>query len=232
VAGTIDRARHHPDEETRSRHQRRADLLIPVAKAWPTESGLEATSTNIQIHGGMGYIEETGAAQHLRDARIALIYEGTNGIQANDLLGRKLARDQGAAMRALLGEMRALDAELATAPDENIKAIRNHLRAGVATLQSASDDLLARYRSKRAAALAGAVPYLRLAALVTGGWLIAKGALAASRRLAAGEGDAGFCRARLLSARFFAEQRLATAPTLVPAISDGGTVLDFDPEWF
>ncbi len=232
VAGAIDRARHHPDEETRQHYQHRADLLIPVAKAWPTETGFESASTNIQIHGGMGYIEETGAAQHLRDARIALIYEGTNGIQANDLLGRKLARDEGAAMRALLDEMRALEADLAAARGADMKAIAKHLRAGIAALGKASGDLVALRRAKPAAALAGAVPYLRLAGLVAGGWLMAKGALAAARRLAEKSGDEGFCRAKILSARFFAEQRLATAAALLPAISGGGTVMDFDLERF
>ncbi len=232
VAGTIDRARHHPDAATRALCQRRADLLIPVAKAWPTEAGFEAASTNIQIHGGMGYIEETGAAQHLRDARIALIYEGTNGIQANDLLNRKLVRDEGAAMRELLDEMRALDRALAAAPGEDIHAIGYQLHVGIAMLADASEDLLARYRAKPAAALAGAVPYLRLAGLVTGGWLMAKGALAAMRALEAGTGDPGFYRAKLKSARFFAEQRLAMAATFLTPIRSGDTAMDFDPERF
>lgn len=232
VAGTIDRARHHPDAATRRHCQLRADLLIPVAKAWCTEAGFEVASTNLQIHGGMGYIEETGAAQHLRDARIALIYEGTNGIQANDLLGRKLVRDEGAAMRALLDEMRALDREIAAASGEDLEAIGGHLRAGVASLAEASDALRALHRANPAAALAGAVPYLRLAGLVAGGWLMAKGALEAMRALEAGTGDAGFYRAKLKSARFFAEQRLALAGAVSPVISNGETVLDFDVERF
>src|SRR5689334_20186112 len=115
TAGAIDRARHHPDAETRAAHQRRVDLLIPVVKAWSTDAGVEIASIGMQVHGGMGFIEETGAAQHLRDARIAPIYEGTNGIQANDLVGRKLLRDKGMAAKELIAEMRALDAPLAGA---------------------------------------------------------------------------------------------------------------------
>jgi 3-(methylsulfanyl)propanoyl-CoA dehydrogenase len=230
TAGELDRARHHPDAGARAHHQHRADLLIPVAKAWCTERGFEAASANIQIHGGMGYIEETGAAQHLRDARIALIYEGTNGIQANDLLGRKLVRDDGTAMRALIAEMRALERELAANADEDLAAIAAHLRAGIAALHSASDGLLARYRTDRAAALASAVPYLETLGLVTGGWLMGKGALAAARRLDDKSGDEGFYRARIGTARFFAEQRLALAPALLSAITGGATVMRFDPE--
>jgi 3-(methylsulfanyl)propanoyl-CoA dehydrogenase len=230
TAGEIDRARHHPDAAARARHQHRADLLIPVAKAWCTERGFEAASANIQIHGGMGYIEETGAAQHLRDARIALIYEGTNGIQANDLLGRKLVRDGGAAMQALIAEMSALARDLAANTDRDLAAIATHLRAGIAALEQASAELRARHRADRAAALASAVPYLEAAGYVTGGWLMGKGALAAARKLDAKSGDEGFYRARIKTARFFAEQRLAPAPALLAAIESGATVMGFDPE--
>ncbi|HXS42333.1 MAG TPA: acyl-CoA dehydrogenase [Stellaceae bacterium] len=230
VAGALDRARHHPDAAERRRQQQRADLLIPVAKAWATETGFACASTNIQVHGGMGYIEETGAAQHLRDARIALIYEGTNGIQANDLLGRKVVRDEGAAMRALLDEMRALEPALSAAPDHDLRAVAQHLHAGIATLATLTDDLIARHRTSPTAALAGAVPYLNLCGVVIGGWLLAKGALAAARALAAGGGDAGFLGAKLKTARFFAEQRLALAPGLAAAVKGGEAILDFDLE--
>lgn len=230
TAGAIDRARHHPDPTQRAQHQARADLLIPVVKAWSTDSGFETASTNIQIHGGMGFIEETGAAQHLRDARIALIYEGTNGIQANDLLGRKLARDQGAALRALVAEMRLVEADLAGEEGDDFAALRIHMRAGTGVLSMASENLLAAFRLDRASALSGAVPYLRLFGVVTGGWLMAKAALAAKRALDARQGDAAFYRAKILTARFFAEHRLATAPSLLPAIAGGGTVMAFDVE--
>jgi len=232
VAGEIDRARHHPDETVRARHQSRVDLLIPVAKAWSTETGFDTASTNIQIHGGMGYIEETGAAQHLRDARIALIYEGTNGIQANDLVARKLVRDQGAALRDLIAEMRGLDADLAAEPGKALAFLRVHLRAGIGALETASDRLLAAFATDPARALGGAVPYLKLFGLVTGGWLMAKAARAAQRHLDEGRADAAFHRAKLLTVRFFAEHRLALAPALLPAITGGGTVMEFELERF
>src|SRR6185437_5385883 len=134
-----DRARHHPDAETRAAHQRRVDLLIPVVKAWSTDAGVEIASIGMQVHGGMGFIEETGAAQHLRDARIAPIYEGTNGIQANDLVGRKLLRDKGMAAKELIDEMRALDAPLTAATGDDLAAIREALAAGIDALAAASD---------------------------------------------------------------------------------------------
>ena len=230
TAGTIDRARRDPDAAARLRHQARADLLIPIAKAWSTERGFDAASTNIQIHGGMGYIEETGAAQHLRDARISLIYEGTNGIQANDLLIRKLARDGGAAMHALLAEMRALDGDLAAASEPALAALQPHLRDGIDALATASENLLATYRARPERALAGAVPYLRLFGTVAAGWLMAKAALAAWQRRASDEAAGAVCEGKLVTARFFAEHSLATAPGLVPAIAGGETVMKLDPE--
>jgi 3-(methylsulfanyl)propanoyl-CoA dehydrogenase len=224
VAGMIDRARHAPDHDTREQAQRRVDLLIPVVKAWSTELGLETCSTNIQVHGGMGFIEETGAAQHLRDARIALIYEGTNGIQANDLVGRKLVRDDGRAMAALVADMRATAATLDGA---DAAALHPPLAAGIAALETASADLRAAFARDPARALAGAVPYLRLTGIVVGGWLMALSALAA-RRSEANGGDPDFCRAKRATARFYAEHMLAPAPALLPAVTGGATVMDFD----
>ncbi|HXQ50563.1 MAG TPA: acyl-CoA dehydrogenase [Stellaceae bacterium] len=229
VAGETDRARHEPDADARARAQRRVDLLIPVVKAWSTEVGLEAASTNIQVHGGMGFIEETGAAQHFRDARIALIYEGTNGIQANDLVGRKLARDRGAAVRELVAEMEACGRELAAAGSE-VAVLGASFAAAVAALAAASAALGDLHARDPAQALAGSAPYLKLTGVVAGGWLMARSALAAERRLARGEGDARFCRAKIATARFFAEHVLATAPALVPAILGGATVTGFDLE--
>jgi hypothetical protein len=228
VAGMIDRARHHPDADARNRAQRRVDLLIPVVKAWSTDVGLELCSTNIQVHGGMGFIEETGAAQHLRDARIALIYEGTNGIQANDLVGRKLARDRAAAVRELVEDMRASEAALGTAVGAEAAAIRAPFAAGLAALEQASAGLVAAFAEEPERALAGAVPYLRLMGIVAGGWIMAQSLLAAQRSLANGDADRKFCQAKLGTARFYAEHLLATAPALLPAIAGGATVLAFD----
>jgi hypothetical protein len=217
TAGQIDRARRTPDAEKRARHQARADLLIPIAKAWSSARGFEAASTNIQVHGGMGFIEETGAAQHLRDARIALIYEGTNGIQANDLLTRKLVRDDGAALRDFIAEMRKLElTELA--------ACKKPLQGGLDALEKASESLRTLYRAQPAVALAGAMPFLELFGTVTAGWLMARAALASR------DSDAAFAQAKRVTAQFFAEQRLAAGPGLLPAIGGGATVMQFDPD--
>jgi alkylation response protein AidB-like acyl-CoA dehydrogenase len=226
TAGAIDRARRHPQAEIRAAEQRRVDLLIPVVKAWCTDLGVEIASTGVQVHGGMGFIEETGAAQHLRDARIAPIYEGTNGIQANDLVGRKLLRDRGAAAYALIDEMCRLDAILAAIPGD-ITVIRQALAIGIDAFQTATDRMLEAGAGDLPATLAGAVPYLKLAGAVVGGWLMARAALAAHDRLAAGAGDGEFLHTKILTARFYAEHRLATAPSLLPAALGGATVMRF-----
>jgi alkylation response protein AidB-like acyl-CoA dehydrogenase len=217
TAGQIDRARRAPDATLRARYQARADLLIPIAKAWSTARGFEAASTNIQVHGGMGFIEETGAAQHLRDARIALIYEGTNGIQANDLLTRKLVRDDGVALHDFIAEMRRLELT-------EFAACKKPLQDGIDALAKASEDLRTLYRAQPAIALAGAMPFLELFGTVTAGWLMARAALAAS------DADPDFAKAKHVTAQFFAEQRLATAPSLLPAITGGATIMQWDPD--
>ena len=218
TAAAIDGARHHGDAAERVRQQKIADLLIPVVKAWCTDTGVEVASIGIQIHGGMGYIEETGVAQYLRDARIAPIYEGTNGIQANDLIGRKLARDGGAAARDFIAGMQALDGALAQRSGEDFAIIREHLAAGLHALAEITPWLVAEYTRDTPRALAGAAPYLKLFGCVTGGWLLAKGALSGQSS-----------PARLLTARFFAEHVLAPAPALLPAIRGGATIIAYEP---
>ncbi len=229
TAALLDRGRRDPDSAERSAAQRRADLLIPVVKAWCTDLGGAVASTGIQVHGGMGYIEETGAAQHWRDARIAPIYEGTNGIQAGDLTGRKLARDRGEAARALFAEIGETAVAAAGSPGADLAAIGRALAAAITTLETATAHLL---RAERSEAAAGSVPYLDLFGIVCGGWLMARQALAAARRFAAGEGDPDFLRAKIATARFYAEHFLALAPGHLPAILGGATVLAFDPDWF
>jgi 3-(methylthio)propanoyl-CoA dehydrogenase len=228
AAGSVDIARHHPEAERRLVAQRRVDLLTPVVKGWCSDLGVEIASLGVQIHGGMGFIEETGAAQHLRDARIAPIYEGTNGIQANDLVGRKLLRDGGAAVSELIGEMRALDTSASTAPD----AVLGSLAPAIDALERATQWAIEHGGRERACVLAGAWPYLELMGIVTGGWLMARGALAAERRLKRGNGEARFLHAKLATARFYAAHVLASATSLLPAVTGGGTVLDFDLEQF
>jgi alkylation response protein AidB-like acyl-CoA dehydrogenase len=229
TAALLDRGRRDPDPAGRERHQRRADLLIPVVKAWCTDLGVAVASTGIQVHGGMGYIEETGAAQHLRDGRIAPIYEGTNGIQANDLVGRKLARDCGEAAVALLAEMRETAIDAAGSPTADLAAIGRLLAAAIAAVETATAHLL---RAEPAEAAAGSVAYLDLFGIAGGGWLMARQALAADRLLGAGDGDPAFLRAKIATARFYAEHFLALAPGHLPAILGGAGVLSFDPDWF
>jgi len=221
VAGAMDRAHGHPDKAERARHQAFVDLLIPVVKGWSTESAIEVASTGIQVHGGMGFIEETGAAQYLRDARITTIYEGTTGIQANDLIGRKIAREGGTTAKAVVEAIKGLDAELARAAGDDFSAIRSRLAAGAAAVGQCVDWIVERSEQDPRAVHAGAVPFLELMGIVAGGWQLARGALAAQRKLARGEGDAVFLKAKIGTARFFADHSLSRAPGLRDAIVEG-----------
>jgi alkylation response protein AidB-like acyl-CoA dehydrogenase len=230
AAGTIDRARHETDAAVREAAQRRVDLLIPVVKAWSTDLGVDIASTGVQIHGGMGYIEETGAVQHLRDARINPIYEGTNGIQANDLVGRKLMRDRGAAARDFIAEMRLLDRFLAAQRAREFATIRAQLAPAIDALEAATAWLVENWDSDPARTIAGAVPYLKLFGTVAGGSIMARAALAAQSRLDRGEGERGFNEAKLATAAFYAEQYLPGAAGLVPAVRGGATIMGFDLE--
>jgi len=218
-ATALDRSTHGADEAARAEGMELADLLTPVSKGWGTDLGVDLTSLAIQVFGGMGYIEETGVAQHFRDARIAPIYEGTNGIQAMDLVGRKLPMRAGAAVTDYLDRIAAVDAALAEA-GEPCASIRVALAEGLAALRTATDWLLADGMANPLDALAGATPYLRLFSVVTGGWMMARQALAASEALTTGDAaDRAFYEAKILSARFFCEQLLPQAVGLVPAIT-------------
>jgi 3-(methylthio)propanoyl-CoA dehydrogenase len=223
-AECMDLAQHHPDADVRQARNELADLLTPVSKAWSTDLGCEVTSLNIQIHGGMGYVEETGAAQHFRDARIAPIYEGTNGIQAMDLIGRKLPLRGGGVVKDHLAAMHALDAEL-DAAGEAFASIRANLADGVAALEEATDWIFENGLADIRDALAGATPYLRMFGTVTGGWLLARSALAAQRRLSEGSGDKAFNEAKVVTARFYAEQLLPAARGLLPGVRAGAETL-------
>src|SRR5580692_7691752 len=195
LAADVDLAHKHPDTAERQRHQERVDLLTPVLKGWCTELGVEIASLGIQVHGGMGFIEETGAAQHLRDARIAPIYEGTTGIQAGDLVGRKLPGDNGRAMAALIGEMCAVEAQLGGSDNLDFPAIRENLAVGIQALEQATQWMLQTIGRDPDAALGASVNYMMLTGYVCGGWQMARAALVARARLNAGE-DEDFCRAK------------------------------------
>ncbi|PJA57211.1 MAG: acyl-CoA dehydrogenase [Rhodocyclales bacterium CG_4_9_14_3_um_filter_68_10] len=233
VAAAQDAAWKHPDAGERRRNQAFVDLMIPVVKGWCTETGIEMASLGIQVHGGMGFIEETGAAQHLRDARITTIYEGTTGIQALDLAGRKIAREGGAAARALIAVIGALDGDLAKVQGQDFAAIRSALAAGVEALRLAVDHVVAGFGRDVAAVAAGAVPLLELFGIVCGGWQMARAALAAAKRLEEGAPDADFYRAKIVTARFFAENVLVRAEGLARrVIHGGGTVMALAEEQF
>lgn len=207
-----------------------AELLTPVTKAWCTDVGMEVASTALQVFGGMGYIEEAGVSQHFRDMRIAPIYEGTNGIQAMDLVGRKLAMRMGGVVNDHLDRMRALDADLAAAGDE-LASVRTNLAEAVEVLAGATEWIMTNGLADPREALAGATPYLALFGNVTGGWLLARQALGALADLAAGAGDDAFLRAKVTTARFYAEQMLPRAAGLVASVQAGASVLfDVEPD--
>lgn len=210
----VDRSTNHPDAATRVRSDEIVGLLTPICKSFGTDLGNELTSLALQIHGGMGFIEETGAAQHYRDVRIAAIYEGTNGIQAADLVGRKMPVRDGASFLEFIASMRELDGELAAAGDE-FASIRTQLNAQLDTLEQATAWMLRTGAADPNSLLAGSTPYLRIWGLVVGGWLMAKSALAA-RGL-----DDGVADAQLPLARFYAEQLLPQAAGLVGAVTAG-----------
>jgi acyl-CoA dehydrogenase len=213
-----DAAHAERDEEAARRWQELADLLIPISKALCTDLGNELTSLALQIHGGMGYVEETGAAQHYRDARIAAIYEGTNGIQAADLVGRKVGMRGGAVATDLLDELDERADLLAKV--EGLTGFGDRLHEAVAAARSATDHLLTIAASDQRSLLAGSSPYLRLLGTTICGGLLAKAALAAA------EHDDDFHRAKLVSARFFGEQILPSVSGLLPAAVAGATDLD------
>ncbi len=232
-AGLSDLAHHHPDEATRKANLAVYEYLVPVIKGWSTEMSENVARDGVQVHGGMGFIEETGAAQHYRDAKILTIYEGTTAIQANDLVGRKTVRDGGAVAKSLLAQVRATEAELANADGADFAAIRRHLAEGSKALEAVVDYVVATAKADPKAVYAGSVTYLKLAGIVLGGWQMARAALVAQRKLAAGEGDAAFLRAKIATARFFADHVLSQADGLRAAIVDGSAgVLALDVEQF
>ncbi len=221
VAAARDLAGSHPDPAVRRERQAFVDLMIPIFKGWASETGVDVTSTSIQVHGGLGYIEESGVSQPLRDVRVATIYEGTTSIQGHDLVERKLVRDGGAALRAWLEQvhstLRHLRQEGLALAD-----IESALRRAVDALQEATGWALAQYSQQPLQVLAGSVPLLKLCGTVAGGWQTARAALAATRQLAAGEGDEAFLRRKLLTARFYAKHVLPQAQGLALVAMQGG----------
>ncbi len=222
----LDLAKHHSDTDVQTAASNRGDFLIPIVKGWSTETGVVATSLGVQVHGGMGFIEETGAAQYLRDVRITTIYEGTTGIQANDLLGRKLSRDGGATLTAFITDIEAeLNAIAAT--DKNVAHAVNAAREAVNEWRDASHALLRSYRETPEAALALAVPFLMMSGIVLGGWLMARSLDIATRNSAQ---DAEFYASKRQIARCYMDYILPDAFSLAKMIEAGGVAIsEADP---
>jgi alkylation response protein AidB-like acyl-CoA dehydrogenase len=236
AAAAYDAAHKAVDPAARTKGAALYEYLVPVVKGWSTELSVDVASLGIQIHGGTGYIEESGAAQHYRDARILPIYEGTTAIQANDLVGRKTARDGGLVAREILAEVRrTVDtlAESTSAEAGELKAIAKRLDAGARALEGVVEYVATKAKSESQAVFAGAVPYLKLAGIVLGGWQMARAAAIAASKLDANEGDPAFYRAKLVTARFFADHILTQAAGMRDAIVDGaGAVMALDVEQF
>ncbi|HEY3785764.1 MAG TPA: acyl-CoA dehydrogenase [Steroidobacteraceae bacterium] len=226
AAMQLDVATHHPDADQRARAQARGDLLIPIVKGWCTETGNQVVAIGVQVHGGMGFIEETGAAQYMRDARITTIYEGTTGIQSNDLIGRKIGRDRGASMGALLKDM-ARELQGLETPDPSTDATRQAAIEAVDLLRAATESLLQAHSSHPDAAMAVSVPYLMLCGYVIGGWLMTRAAAVSAGGL---EGpDRAFHEAKIHTARFYAEHIIPNALALARVVRGGAqSVLETD----
>ena len=218
-AAAIDFANSSRDESEREHWDAITALLTPISKGWGTDLGVEMTSLGVQIHGGMGYVEETGAAQHWRDVRIAPIYEGTNGIQAADLVFRKLPLGGGAVIENFLSEMSTLASQLTG--NNRLGSLGEALADGVTQMREAALWLGGRLGTQHNDAAAGAAPFLRLAGVVVGGYYLARSAQVAQQLLDAGDGDADFLNDKIATSLFYGEQILPTVAGLVPTITQG-----------
>ncbi|NYH13374.1 acyl-CoA dehydrogenase [Paraburkholderia bryophila] len=232
AAGHCDIAHRHPDEATRAEHQAIYEFLVPIVKGWSTELSIDVTSLGVQVHGGMGFIEETGAAQYYRDARILPIYEGTTAIQANDLIGRKTLRDGGKVAKSLLADvaqtLEALGAQQGAAFD----SMKKYLAQGHDALSSAVDYVLANTKADPNAVFAGSVPYLKLAGVVLGGWQMARALLVATQKR---DEDPAFYGAKIATAQFYAEHVLPLASAFEASIvsaKGGESVLALSDDQF
>jgi alkylation response protein AidB-like acyl-CoA dehydrogenase len=220
AAAAYDAAHHHPDADSRKQNQAFYEFLVPLVKGYSTEMSLEVTSLGVQVHGGMGFIEETGAAQYYRDARILTIYEGTTAIQANDLVGRKTARDGGQTARAIAARIEQTEGELARRDSVAARAVGKRLAAARKAFLDAVSFILEQGKAAPNAVFAGSVPYLLLAGNLVAGWQMARALLVAEELLQRGE-DVDFMRAKIATARFYADHILARAPGLRDSIVEG-----------
>ncbi len=220
AAAAYDAAHHHPDADTRKQNQAFYEFLVPLVKGYSTEMSLEVTSLGVQVHGGMGFIEETGAAQYYRDAKILTIYEGTTAIQANDLVGRKTARDGGQTAKGIAAQIEATEAELGRRGSADARAVAQRLKAARTAFLDVVDFVAGNTKASPNAVFAGSVPYLMLAGNLVAGWQMARSLLAAEDCLARGE-DAAFMRAKIATARFYADHLLSKAPGVRDSIVEG-----------
>ena len=224
-AAAFDTAHHHPDAAVREASQAFHEFTVPLVKGYSTEMSITVTSLGIQVHGGMGYIEETGAAQHWRDARILTLYEGTTAIQANDLVGRKTLRDGGETARSIARQIEVTEAALAAHSSGAAKAMHRWLHASRRAFTDVVDFVLSHTRTQPTSVYAGSVAYLMLAGQLLAGWQLARALLVAEQQLTdaseTGQGDAAFLHAKVATARYYAEHMLSTLPGLRDAIIDG-----------
>ena len=221
LASAMDHAHANPDAAVRAERESFVELMTPVVKGWSTENSLEITSNALQVFGGMGFVEETGAAQYYRDARITTIYEGTTAIQANSLVGRALLRDKTGTVASIITSMRATATELTSNSDANVKAIHPHFVSAIDALDAASKHLIATAATEIKDAFAGSVPYLMLWGTVAGGWQMARAALAASKNV-----SDEFNAAKIVTSRYYAEHILTRAYHLRAEIIDGGATVN------
>jgi len=220
AAAAYDAAHHHPDADARRQNQAFYEFMVPLVKGYSTEMSLEVTSLGVQVHGGMGFIEETGAAQYYRDAKILTIYEGTTAIQANDLVGRKTVRDGGQTARAIAAQIEATESQLVNNGSADAVAVARRLKAAREAFLDVVDFMVAKAKANPNAAYAGSVPYLMLAGNLMAGWQLARALLVAQQEAAAGH-DAAFMAAKVATARFYADHLLSRAPGVRDGIVEG-----------
>ena len=231
TAASLDYAHKHPDEKVRKEHKAFVELMIPVVKGWCTETAVEVCSTALQVFGGMGYIEETGIAQQYRDVRITTIYEGTTGIQALDLVGRKLIRDMGATATVVIAKMQRCAKELSESEDAGVKSVGEAFGKGVASLAEVSQWIGMNAMGDLHKAFACSVPYLKLWGVVAGGWQMARAAQIAAAKIAAGDPEQAFYKAKLATCKVYASHVLSQGAWLKRQIIDGsGDVMTLSEE--
>jgi len=225
TAAAFDAAHRNPDIKARKAEQAFYEFMVPIVKGFSTEMSIEVASLGVQVHGGMGFIEETGAAQYYRDARILTIYEGTTAIQANDLVGRKTARDAGAVARSICADVNDCAKGMKTSGNPDLAAVGLALAEGAKALEEVVAFVVNSYKSDIKAVFAGSVPYVKLAGVVLGGWMLARAAEAAHAALADSASDAQFMRAKIVTARFFADHILSQAGGIAHSITNGASAV-------